>query len=152
MKNIDRMTEPWLSYARSAMNVLNDHRIMILVFQSTMVSAFFIFIAFHRIRTLALKAEINVNDVIIFLVFSFQDTLIGHEALSRYALNEKNRFIYTMEITIESTFVPGWNYTVTFDPKTWMKIHYIEIPDARGQVKANAKGTGYAVMMVGSIR
>ena len=77
-----------------------------------------------------------------------QDSLIGFEALSRYALNEKNRFIYTMEITIESTFVPGWNYTVRYDPSSWMKIHYIEIPDARGQVKARAKGTGYAVMMV----
>ncbi len=41
-----------------------------------------------------------------------QDTLIGYEALSRYALNEKNRFIYTMEITIESTYVPTWNHTV----------------------------------------
>ena len=77
-----------------------------------------------------------------------QDTLIGYEALSRYALNEKNRFIYTMEIVIESTFVPGWNYTYTYDPSTWMKMHYIIIPDARGQVKARAKGTGYAVMMV----
>ena len=53
-----------------------------------------------------------------------------------------------MEITIESTFLPGWNYTVRYDPETWMKMHYIEIPDARGQVKAKAKGTGYAVMMV----
>ena len=84
----------------------------------------------------------------ILKVFSLQDTLIGYEALSRYALNEKNRFIYQMEITIESTYVPGWNHTVRYTPETWMKMHFIEIPDARGQVKARAKGTGYAVMMV----
>ena len=82
------------------------------------------------------------------LTFIFRILSSDSKPLSRYALNEKNIFIYTMEITIESTFVPGWNYTVRYDPSSWMKIHYIEIPDARGQVKARAKGTGYAVMMV----
>ena len=52
---------------------------------------------------------------------------MGFEALAAYALNEKNRFIYQMEITIESTYVPGWNYNVSFNSENFAQAHHIEV-------------------------
>ena len=37
MMYLERMSEPWLSFARSTMNFLNDQRIMMFAFQATMV-------------------------------------------------------------------------------------------------------------------
>ncbi len=153
---LERMSEPWLSFARKSMNFINDQRNLDFVFQSPIVrepcsiSGFSLGDKTIQKFVGCLKDDRNAP-----LLFSFsftQDTVIGYEALSRYALNEKNRFIYTMEITIESTYVPGWNYTVRYSPETWMKVHNIDIPDARGQIKSRAKGTGYAFMVVSVCR
>ena len=60
-------------------------------------------------------------------IFLPQDTLVGFEALAAYALSEKNRFIYQMEITIESTYVPGWSYNVSFTSENFAQAHHIEV-------------------------
>ena len=52
---------------------------------------------------------------------------MGFEALAAYALNEKNRFIYQMEITVESTYVPGWSYNVSFTSENFAQAHHIEV-------------------------
>ena len=52
---------------------------------------------------------------------------MGFEALAAYALNEKNRFIYQMEITIESTYVPEWSYNVSFSSENFAQAHHIEV-------------------------
>ena len=39
MMYIERMTEPWLTFARATMNFLNDQRVMMFAFQSTMVTS-----------------------------------------------------------------------------------------------------------------
>ena len=61
------------------------------------------------------------------ITFLPQDTLVGFEALAAYALNEKNRFIYQMDITIESTYVPGWSYNVSFTSENFAQAHHIKV-------------------------
>ena len=52
---------------------------------------------------------------------------MGFEALAAYALNEKNRLIYQMEITVESTYAPGWSYNVSFTSQNFAQAHHIEV-------------------------
>ncbi len=56
-----------------------------------------------------------------------QDTLIGFEALAAYALNEKNRFIYQMDITVESTYAPDWSHEVNFTSENFAQVHHIQV-------------------------
>lgn len=79
---------------------------------------------------------------------STSDTANAMKALIEYTSAQRIRDISSLSVTIEATSLPGKTQTMYVNDKNRARLQYIDIPNAWGTVKVQAKGTGYAILQM----
>ncbi|XP_055916292.1 CD109 antigen [Eupeodes corollae] len=79
---------------------------------------------------------------------STQDTSIALKALIEYTIHSRIREVSSLSISIEATSLPGQTKTLHIDDNNLAQLQSIEIPNAWGTVKVQAKGAGYAILQM----
>ena len=103
------------------------------------------------------RQEIFMNDIVRWLNTqrltdggwaSTSDTANSLKALIEYTSAQRIRDISNLSVTIEATSLPGKTAVLHVNDKNRAKLQYIDIPNAWGTVKVQAKGTGYAILQM----
>nr|CAI5865848.1 unnamed protein product [Callosobruchus analis] len=79
---------------------------------------------------------------------STSDTANAMRALIEYTSAQRIRDISSLSVTVEATALPGKTQILYVNDKNRVNLQYIEIPNAWGTVKVQAKGTGYAILQM----
>ncbi|CAG9856305.1 unnamed protein product [Phyllotreta striolata] len=79
---------------------------------------------------------------------STSDTANAMKALIEYTSAQRIRDISSISVTVEATALPGKSQVVYINEKNWANLQYLDIPNAWGTVKVQAKGTGYALLQM----
>ncbi|KYN20816.1 PREDICTED: CD109 antigen [Trachymyrmex cornetzi] len=79
---------------------------------------------------------------------STQDTVWAMKALMEYTVRSRIRDVSSLSVDIEFSSVTNKSDTLTVNHKNLAKLQTIEIPQAWGIVKVQAKGAGYAILQM----
>lgn len=79
---------------------------------------------------------------------STMDTANAMKALIEYTSAQRIRDISSLSVTVEATSLPGQTKILYINDENRGNIQSIEIPEAWGTVKVQAKGTGYAILQM----
>ncbi|GAB0098879.1 macroglobulin complement-related [Sergentomyia squamirostris] len=79
---------------------------------------------------------------------STQDTSVAMKALIEYTIRSRIRDVSKLMVTVEATSLPGKSKTLYINDKNLAELQSIEIPNAWGTVKVQAKGAGYAILQM----
>ncbi|XP_065338347.1 CD109 antigen [Cloeon dipterum] len=79
---------------------------------------------------------------------STQDTAVAMEALIAYADSSRLRDVSTLTVTVEATSLPGKTKVLQVRTNNIADLQKIDIPEAWGTVKIQAKGAGYAILQM----
>ncbi|XP_022908255.2 CD109 antigen [Onthophagus taurus] len=79
---------------------------------------------------------------------STSDTANAMKALIEYTAAERIRDVSGLTVTVEATALPGQSKVLNVNDKNRVKLQYVDIPEAWGTVKVQAKGTGYAILQM----
>lgn len=79
---------------------------------------------------------------------STMDTANAMKALIEYTSAQRIRDISSLSVSIEATSLPGETKVMYVNDKNRAKLQYIDIPNAWGTVKVQARGTGYAILQM----
>ncbi|XP_012257005.2 CD109 antigen isoform X2 [Athalia rosae] len=79
---------------------------------------------------------------------STQDTAWAMKALMDYTVRSRIRDVSSLQVTVEATALPGKTKTLYVNNKNLARLQTIEIPEAWGTVKVQAKGAGYAILQM----
>ncbi|XP_071875421.1 macroglobulin complement-related [Bombus fervidus] len=79
---------------------------------------------------------------------STQDTAWAMKALMDYTVRSRIRDVSSLAVTIEATALPGQTKTLFVNDNNLARLQTIEIPEAWGTVKVQAKGAGYAILQM----
>ncbi|XP_018299760.1 LOW QUALITY PROTEIN: CD109 antigen [Mycetomoellerius zeteki] len=79
---------------------------------------------------------------------STQDTVWAMKALMEYTVRSRIRDVSSLTVDIEFSSVINKTETLTVNHKNLAKLQTIEIPQAWGIVKVQAKGAGYAILQM----
>ncbi|XP_011495673.1 PREDICTED: CD109 antigen [Ceratosolen solmsi marchali] len=79
---------------------------------------------------------------------STQDTAWAMKALMEYTVRSRIRDVSQLSVTIEATALPGQTNTLHVNNKNLAKLQILQIPEAWGTVKVQAKGAGYAILQM----
>lgn len=79
---------------------------------------------------------------------STSDTANAMKALIEYTSAQRIRDISGLSVTIEATSLPGKTQVMYVNDKNRANLQYVDIPNAWGTVKVQAKGTGYAILQM----
>ncbi|CAH0551728.1 unnamed protein product [Brassicogethes aeneus] len=79
---------------------------------------------------------------------STSDTANAMKALIEYTSAQRIRDISSLSVTVEATSLPGKMKTMYVNDKNRAQLQYIDIPNAWGTVKVQARGTGYAILQM----
>lgn len=79
---------------------------------------------------------------------STQDTVWAMKALMEYTVRSRIRDVSSLTVTVEATALPGHTKTLTVNDKNLARLQTIEIPEAWGTVKVQARGAGYAILQM----
>lgn len=79
---------------------------------------------------------------------STSDTANAMRALIEYTSAQRIRDISSLSVSIEATSLPGQTQVMYVNDKNRAQLQYIDIPEAWGTVKVQAKGTGYAILQM----
>ncbi|XP_054001189.1 CD109 antigen [Hylaeus anthracinus] len=79
---------------------------------------------------------------------STQDTAWALKALMDYTVRSRIRDVSSLTVTVEATALPGQTKTLTVNDHNLARLQTIEIPEAWGTVKVQAKGAGYAILQM----
>lgn len=79
---------------------------------------------------------------------STSDTANAMKALIEYTSAQRIRDISSISVSVEATALPGKTQVVYINDKNWANLQYLDIPNAWGTVKVQAKGTGYAILQM----
>lgn len=79
---------------------------------------------------------------------STQDTSVALKALIEYTVHTRIRDVSSLQLTIEATSLPGQTKYLSIDDKNLGSLQSIEIPNAWGTVKVQAKGAGFAILQM----
>ncbi|KAL7301156.1 hypothetical protein TKK_0006128 [Trichogramma kaykai] len=79
---------------------------------------------------------------------STQDTAWAMKALMEYTVRSRIRDVSQLSVTVEATALPGETKTLHVNNKNLAKLQTLEIPEAWGTVKVQAKGAGYAILQM----
>ncbi|XP_020296653.1 CD109 antigen [Pseudomyrmex gracilis] len=79
---------------------------------------------------------------------STQDTVWAMSALAAYSEKTRFRDVSSLTITVDATALPGQTKTLFLNRNNWARLQTIEIPEAWGTVKVDAKGAGYAILQM----
>ncbi|EFA07485.1 CD109 antigen [Tribolium castaneum] len=103
------------------------------------------------------RQEIFMNDIVRWLNTqrltdggwaSTSDTANALKALIEYTSAQRIRDISSLSVTVEATALPGKTAVLHVNDKNRAKLQHIDIPNAWGTVKVQAKGTGYAILQM----
>ncbi|CAG9805498.1 unnamed protein product [Chironomus riparius] len=79
---------------------------------------------------------------------STQDTAIAMKALIEYTIRTRIRDVSSLSITLEATSLPGQTKLLEIHDRNIANLQSIEIPNAWGTVKVQAKGAGFAILQM----
>ncbi|XP_015596122.1 CD109 antigen isoform X2 [Cephus cinctus] len=79
---------------------------------------------------------------------STQDTAWAMKALIDYTVRSRIRDVSSLTVTVEATALPGQTKTLYVNEKNIARLQTLEIPEAWGTVKVQAKGAGYAILQM----
>ncbi|XP_076260328.1 macroglobulin complement-related isoform X2 [Rhynchophorus ferrugineus] len=79
---------------------------------------------------------------------STSDTANAMKALIEYTSAQRIRDISSLSVRIEATSLPGQSQVLYINDKNRATLQHIEIPNAWGTVKVDARGTGYAILQM----
>ncbi|VVC38101.1 Hypothetical protein CINCED_3A025405 [Cinara cedri] len=79
---------------------------------------------------------------------STQDTAIAMKALIEYTNRNRLRDVFTLTVTVEATALSGKTKILKVNSENIAQLQKIEIPQAWGTVKVQAKGSGYAILQM----
>ncbi|XP_033326238.2 macroglobulin complement-related [Megalopta genalis] len=79
---------------------------------------------------------------------STQDTAWAMKALMDYTVRTRIRDVSSLTVTVEATALSGQTKTLYVNDHNLAKLQTIEIPEAWGTVKVEAKGAGYAILQM----
>ncbi|KAL0278731.1 UNVERIFIED_CONTAM: hypothetical protein PYX00_000464 [Menopon gallinae] len=79
---------------------------------------------------------------------STQDTAVAMKALIEYTSQKRIRDVSSLVVTIEPTALLGKSMTVHINDKNLAQLQVLDIPNAWGTVKVEAKGAGYAILQM----
>lgn len=79
---------------------------------------------------------------------SSQDTGIAMKALTEYSTRNRVADVTSLTVTVEATSLPGESKVLHIGQHNLATIQDIEIPNAWGTVKVQAKGVGYAILQM----
>ncbi|XP_020798964.1 CD109 antigen [Drosophila serrata] len=79
---------------------------------------------------------------------STQDTSAALKALVEYTVRSRLREVSSLTVEIEASSQGGKTQTLHIDDTNLAKLQSIEIPDAWGTIKVQAKGAGYAILQM----
>lgn len=79
---------------------------------------------------------------------STSDTANAMRALIEYTSAQRIRDISSLSVSIEATALPGKTQVMYVNDRNRAQLQYIDIPEAWGTVKVQAKGTGYAILQM----
>ncbi|XP_071443388.1 CD109 antigen [Hetaerina americana] len=79
---------------------------------------------------------------------STQDTAAAMKALIEYTVRSRLRDVSQLTISVEATALPGQVKTLHVTDSNLAQLQRIEIPEAWGTVKVQAKGAGYAILQM----
>lgn len=79
---------------------------------------------------------------------STSDTANAMKALIEYTSAQRIRDISSLSVSIEATSLPGQTQVLYVNDKNRANLQYIDIPNAWGTIKVQAKGTGYAILQM----
>ncbi|KAL1513271.1 hypothetical protein ABEB36_002700 [Hypothenemus hampei] len=79
---------------------------------------------------------------------STADTANAMKALIEYTSAQRIRDISSLSVKVEATALPGKSQVLYVNEKNRARLQHIEIPNAWGTVKVDARGTGYAILQM----
>ncbi|XP_069675686.1 CD109 antigen isoform X2 [Periplaneta americana] len=79
---------------------------------------------------------------------STQDTAVAMKALIEYTVKQRLRDVSSLSVTVEATSLQGHVRNLYVNEKNLAQLQKIEIPEAWGTVKVQAKGAGYAILQM----
>ncbi|XP_055682834.1 CD109 antigen [Lutzomyia longipalpis] len=79
---------------------------------------------------------------------STQDTSTAMKALIEYTIRTRIRDVSQLAVTVEATSLPGKSQSLYITNKNLAELQSLEIPNAWGTVKVQAKGAGYAILQM----
>ncbi|XP_066263111.1 CD109 antigen [Euwallacea similis] len=79
---------------------------------------------------------------------STSDTANAMKALIEYTSAQRIRDISSLSVKVEATSLPGKSQLLYVNDKNRARLQHIEIPNAWGTVKVDARGTGYAILQM----
>lgn len=79
---------------------------------------------------------------------STQDTAWAMKALMDYTVRSRIRDVSALTVTVDATALPGQTKTLYVNHKNLARLQTIEIPEAWGTVKVQARGAGYAILQM----
>lgn len=79
---------------------------------------------------------------------STSDTANAMKALIEYTSAQRIRDISSLSLSVEATALPGKKQILHVNDKNRAQLQHVDIPEAWGTVKVEAKGTGYAILQM----
>lgn len=79
---------------------------------------------------------------------STQDTGLAMKALIEYTVRSRIRDVSDLSVTIEATSLPGQTNMMYINDHNLAQLQTLDIPNAWGTVKVQAKGAGYAILQM----
>ncbi|XP_055376431.1 CD109 antigen [Condylostylus longicornis] len=79
---------------------------------------------------------------------STQDSAIALKALIEYTVHSRLREVSSLSVTVEATSLPGETKVLTINDANFGRPQFIDIPNAWGTVRVQAKGAGYAILQM----
>lgn len=79
---------------------------------------------------------------------STSDTANAMKALIEYTSAQRIRDISSLSVKVEATSLPGKSQTLYVNDRNRAVLQHIDIPNAWGTVKVDARGTGYAILQM----
>lgn len=79
---------------------------------------------------------------------STQDTGMAMKALVEYTVRNRIRDVLSLAISVEATSLPGQTKMFYVNEHNIAQLQSIDIPEAWGTVKVQAKGAGYAILQM----
>ncbi|XP_023724230.1 CD109 antigen [Cryptotermes secundus] len=79
---------------------------------------------------------------------STQDTAVAMRALIEYTVRQRIRDVSSLSVTVEATSLQGHVRNLYVNERNLAQLQKIEIPEAWGTVKVQAKGAGYAILQM----
>ncbi|KAL1110500.1 hypothetical protein AAG570_008028 [Ranatra chinensis] len=136
MENQKPFSLPRLPYKFDASNI------------ETTAYALLVYVARQEIMTEPIVKWLNSQRLTDGGWASTQDTAWALKALIEYTNRNRLRDVSGLTVSVEATALPGQSKVLLVNHNNIAQLQHIEIPQAWGTVKVEAKGAGYAILQM----